>query len=447
MKDQFDDLLVNRIKDIFEDYEDDTASVGWEDLRKRFPGEPEKKPVVLWWRYAAAIALIATAGWLFLGNEQEKIYLTGKTKPTEEAATARVQDDILEEQQTTASQTDGTNIKPELQAEMNEIALISGSAYNETQKPSAGQQDAVTDHDDQFFTQPSTETPREDVVTQENFPNEVKENLVAAASQNSEKTTTLPAETEPGKPESIALALAKLPELPDAKKDQPKKNRGISIGVYAGSYINYAEGSESNINTGFGVQSEFTISKKLKISTGVALAQNNLNFSGSIPAVALDNFTMQPTETSRWNAGLSPAGSYLAETYNIQKYNASLLGLDIPINMKYVLLDNKNQLFVTAGLSSNFFIEESYTYSYNVSGNYNGIKLDREDEKAETEAQTFDFARMLNFSVGMGHPLGKKSRISYEPFLKYPLGGLGAQNIRFGAAGLNLKLNFSTTKK
>jgi hypothetical protein len=54
---------------------------------------------------------------------------------------------------------------------------------------------------------------------------------------------------------------------------------------------------------------------------------------------------------------------------------------------------------------------------------------------------------MLNVSFGMGYPLGKSNRLIIEPFLKYPLDGLGAQQIRFGAGGLNLKINFKGTKK
>jgi RNA polymerase sigma-70 factor (ECF subfamily) len=34
-----------------------------------------------------------------------------------------------------------------------------------------------------------------------------------------------------------------------------------------------------------------------------------------------------------------------------------------------------------------------------------------------------------------------------KPFLKYPLNGLGEQQIRFGAGGLNLKFDFKSSKK
>ena len=59
----------------------------------------------------------------------------------------------------------------------------------------------------------------------------------------------------------------------------------------------------------------------------------------------------------------------------------------------------------------------------------------------------FDLMRTLNVSFGFNTRLSKKQSLTIEPFLKYPLGGLGSENIRFGASGINVKLNFNTAKK
>jgi hypothetical protein len=53
---------------------------------------------------------------------------------------------------------------------------------------------------------------------------------------------------------------------------------------------------------------------------------------------------------------------------------------------------------------------------------------------------------MLNLAIGFGYPVGN-NRLILEPFLKYPLDGLGSQNLRFGAGGINLKFNFPTLGK
>jgi len=40
-----------------------------------------------------------------------------------------------------------------------------------------------------------------------------------------------------------------------------------------------------------------------------------------------------------------------------------------------------------------------------------------------------------------------KNHLVIEPFLKYPLNGLGDQHILFGSGGINLKFNFDAGKQ
>jgi len=133
-------------------------------------------------------------------------------------------------------------------------------------------------------------------------------------------------------------------------------------------------------------------------------------------------------------------------SYDLEGYDASLLGLDIPVNLTYVLDEKKNELFVSAGISSGTFINESYTYYYQSHGAGNGRLPDAapavNKDEVQSELGGFEFARMLNFSFGMGYPIGKQNKLIVEPFLKYPLKGIGEENLRFGAGGINLKFNF-----
>jgi hypothetical protein len=58
----------------------------------------------------------------------------------------------------------------------------------------------------------------------------------------------------------------------------------------------------------------------------------------------------------------------------------------------------------------------------------------------------FNFAKTLNLAAGFAYPLGKK-HLQIEPFLKYPLGGSGSQELQFGSVGINLKMNIQSFKK
>ena len=55
--------------------------------------------------------------------------------------------------------------------------------------------------------------------------------------------------------------------------------------------------------------------------------------------------------------------------------------------------------------------------------------------------------KTFNLSFGFNTKIGKNQSIGIEPFIKYPLGGLGSENLKFGASGINIKMNFNTAKK
>src|SRR5690606_18046448 len=107
-------------------------------------------------------------------------------------------------------------------------------------------------------------------------------------------------------------------------------------------------------------------------------------------------------------------------------YSANMVGLDIPVNIKYEFNSNKNSFFVSAGFSSNTFINESYTYRY-TNTKSPGLMAQPEEEKMSKHFNNFNFAKTLNLSFGSGYRLGKH-HLFVEPFLKYPLDGMGEQN-------------------
>jgi hypothetical protein len=123
-----------------------------------------------------------------------------------------------------------------------------------------------------------------------------------------------------------------------------------------------------------------------------------------------------------------------------RKYNASLVGLDVPINLKYQFNPQKTDTYIAAGLSSGTFINETYKAIETA-----GTRT--QESTTHNSFNNFDLAKTLNVSFGMGYPLGKTNRLIIEPFLKYPLDGLGSEQLKFGAGGVNLKLNFQSTKK
>jgi len=230
---------------------------------------------------------------------------------------------------------------------------------------------------------------------------------------------------------------------PKKKKDDTKNNdKRVHFGVYAATYFSYAKGSADEVNMGAGFSSDIKISNNLKLVTGVAIGQNTLSYPGASSVDATASNYSFASNTVVPAAYLNYAQ---VATPSIKNYNANLVGLDIPLNLKYELNPKKSDTYILAGLSSGTFINESYTYFYNYP-TLNSSTL--QQTQGATTSKSFDsfyFAKTLNLAFGVGYPIGNNHLI-IEPFLKYPLEGLGSQQIRFGAGGINLKFNFSPKK-
>lgn len=466
MNDQFDKKLINRINEVFENFEDDSAAEGWQELRKIFPGKQKKRPGVWWFGSAAAILLLVSIFLFFQqqnGKENNDVEVAGKP-------VLRKTDHINETTEKKSKSDSRANTHPEstetifdkptkkansstyLAKKVNpEIRTRVAPDNHQADEPSPLASNDLESEQELTIVALSPQPLKKDFATDSETS---AEKIVGSSPGLIHSSPEAVGQNEVSSPE-IAIQkqlLTSIRPVEDEKQDQPANKKKISLAFVAGSYFNYAEGSETSMHTGVGVSSEVKLSRKVKLSTGLSLGQNSLKFSQSIPNQAISNFG---------RTGNSSRGNKLDEFYNrpesasllgnsspnainssINSYNARLLGFDIPVNLTYSILEKKNIVYFSAGFSSNFFISESYTYDYK----YKSTQLEssqQPDQETTSRFQSFDFARLLNLSVGLEYPLNKKTKISFEPFLKYPLSGLGSHDLRFGAAGMNLKFNFN----
>ena len=199
--------------------------------------------------------------------------------------------------------------------------------------------------------------------------------------------------------------------------------------MYAGSHVNYGSGSNNQLGLGAGVSTDFRLGKKFKLSTGLGLMQNNLTYNQNIRNGSL----LAAANSSYAN---TPATGSIIQNPTLSSMDTRLVALDVPVNLTYSFLPGKNSISVSAGISSSTFVKEAYDYHYSTSTNTTqNIK----------SFNNFNFAKTLNVSAGFAYPLGK-NKLQIEPFLKYPLGGLGSQQLFFGSAGINLKLGLQLLK-
>ncbi|MFI5139767.1 MAG: hypothetical protein ACHQIM_18235 [Sphingobacteriales bacterium] len=466
MDDQLDEELKNRIREVFNSVEDPSADEGWLLLREKFPEEQSNRRAFawLWWGAAAVLFLFLTAGiWLYIKNEQPDQTSVKAPKYTAGANLTVTKGVAGTNNKKTTANTSVTAGTVNQNKKTKGIAENIVAAHPNTLNAPIIVKDSAPDNNTSdhktagraIATIPLKDTTGKKIYLAQTTDSVKKENsqassasLAATGSKNSSNTSPVIVKSGPAKSMTQMFA-----ENTGGKTEKPiEKTKNVHFGVYAATYFNYAKGSSNNANLGAGLTADIKINKNLSLATGLTVAQNSLNFASGIPtSTAGSNFAVL-------NSPSVPGPSLAASYYNtgssvmvasapaFKNYDASLVGLDIPLNLKYELNPKKYQVYFLAGFSSGTFINEIYTYQYNYPALASPGLQATQKETSRNSFNSFYFAKTLNFALGVGYPLGK-NRIILEPFLKYPLEGLGSENIRFGAGGINLKFNFQSANK
>lgn len=230
----------------------------------------------------------------------------------------------------------------------------------------------------------------------------------------------------------------------------PKRGKRINFGVMLSSLVNYSDKGEKDnkVNLGGGVLSELKLGKRLSITSGVLLTRQSLSMRQA------DNLPTIPTTQSITTNGATESRS-LGQRSSV---DMQFVGLDIPVNLQYHISKNPHRgLYVSMGLSSLAYLQESYNHNMveTIAKTYykGGVgsqlqKVETTNIETNTRSQTaalsrFDFAKMLNVSIGMKYMVAKSMQILIEPYIKYPLNTLTQEELRFGSAGVNLRCNFN----
>jgi hypothetical protein len=492
MSEQFDDELSKHITDVFDEYEDTApAQEGWLLLRQKFPPQKKRRVIPLWWSVAASLLIVALMGLWFYNTPQQPKSTVVKTRIKKQPTDTSIQNrlNISRDQWHPSSGTQSAN-KSEYAALADQknkkkrslSTFDSRSAYSPSITTSYLK--AATGDVEKQYVIASARVQKSgnlSLVSGGNQPendSNVSEKTSIVASVNSIKPGKNTDSTQNTGMSLIAQQRNKQPSISNPRSDSAtiNKNSGMEklfaaeqrmektqktkkistpadkkvlFNIYAATYFNYAEGSKSQFNTGAGVSTDIRLSGNFKLSTGVAIGKNTLDYNGqpTQSGIARDALSAAPSSPA------SPTANYsnttlgivplrVANTPVVSAYNVSLTGLDIPLNIKYELNPKKNDSYISAGLSSGTFITENYTYRYDNTPNAFGASSNLPDATTRRSFSRFDFARTLNFSIGMGYQISKRNRLIIEPFLKYPLSGLGSEQIKFGAGGLNLRFKF-----
>jgi hypothetical protein len=479
MGEELDNELKKRISEVFDNYEDTApAEDGWKLLREKFPAKKQRRIATVWWSAAATLLVLCLFGLWFYNHPDKTEQVVVKPvkeiiKPNDSVVvsqplTPQTPGETDVEQTSDKQQFANANRKPAIANQNSFIAPVtsvskSRSTPQVTSLPGTNQELLAGVLKNQDPTSTPVVTPDSKAVLT-NTKVKLDSNISILAQQyntSQPKSNNIVAkdsiaETDESK-SRMSIFLAN-----EQKKEANKKLKGekalidkrILYSVYAATYFNYAEGSKSQMNTGAGFSTDIKLFSNFKLSTGVAIGKNTLNYSGqpSQPgilneAIGISRLKSNAMESANVTPTMGFVSSRVVVDPVVSSYNVSLTGFDLPINLKYEFNPKKSDSYISAGLSSGTFINETYNYSYDNTVNSLLPTPAIPDATISKSFTRFDFARTLNLSLGMGYQITKNNRLVIEPFLKYPLSGLGSQQIRFGAGGINLRLKFQRAKK
>jgi hypothetical protein len=254
--------------------------------------------------------------------------------------------------------------------------------------------------------------------------NNVNSNVYA---KDTALSLTVKAETSANKniqpPEGIAKKTTDSNNTITATKQKPKAKKSIlskfEISISAATDITTVQFKRAEkISTAYGVGISFFASKKLSITTGIGFAKKLYNADSA-------DYKSVP---------------YFTRYARVQNIAADCRVIEVPINVQYLLKQNKNSSWWAAvGLSNYFMQSENYVYSYTESG----------VPKTATyifEHQNNHLLSILNLAVAYRKKINQQFSWQLSPFAKLPLNGIGQGQIQLSSFGLQGSLHFGLKK-
>jgi len=173
--------------------------------------------------------------------------------------------------------------------------------------------------------------------------------------------------------------------------------------------------SFSDGKTGSNVGLLFSVGfNKLRVSTGVT-------------------YSYKPYNTSFAN--------YTRDNYYFKTSPVSVLAdcrmLDIPLNLDYQIFNkNQNKISIGTGLSSYIMLRESYAYEY-------ADPTTRGPRNYTIASPGKYFFGIANIQATYTRQINSKVGLSVQPYLKLPLGNVGASQVKLQSAGVALGLSWN----
>ncbi len=439
MNEQFDRALRNHIRDTFDHYDDLMAHDGWIKFQKR--KNRKKRGLVLWYAMPSGIAAALALLWIF--NITTNDIVKTESNPVAQNEASQFPKTILENQKGKIKKSDVfvkqgnskliTSIKKDIQKHLNQNEPVKNSvnSLSVEKRPQLSLVSTKEINFDRF----KTDYTKQHI----SFNEQILENK--NVKKNNDNREYLAFKTDLLKNSNTYAQTVSA----DDKTAEKKKNSNFNFAVDANTFYSFTSAGVSNdLNLGIGVLSELKLSKRLSVNSGISLNKQSAVYQNSQQNSSSQSFDSPSASPNSFVSQISKQSISVSEGV---KTNAKLVGFDIPINLKYNIPLGKAKTFISTGVSSYSLLNQSYVNdisvtNYSLTSTPTTTVLRNVEEETESAFSNFQFARTVNFSIGILYPLSTANSISVEPFVKYPIAGFGNRDLEIGSGGISFKLNF-----
>lgn len=181
-----------------------------------------------------------------------------------------------------------------------------------------------------------------------------------------------------------------------------------------------------DISTIGGISNFYEPGYKLGLTAGYRLNERMTVSGGLIhSSVKYSSGSQYYEPPAYWNPGGTPSGII-----------AQCFILDIPITVKYDVMQFENsRFFATGGLSSYVMLSEDYRF------NYNGYSPGQTTTLNERSGKAHLFSN-AGFSIGYEYDLHQNWSLKAEPFIKLPLREVGWGNVKLYTLGTFVSVSY-----
>ncbi len=431
MKDHFDKILSNKIKDSIDNQQIKYNPEHWDMLVKK---KKKKKRFLFITRIAALLILLLIAGGLgnyyFDSSIENNTILPQIIKIPKDSLPS--ENEIQKHEiQITNIDIDTTNLKNDVIEEKKQDLIYKNKRTIDksllTQKNIKKNDEKLIYKDTIQNKSKDNNIPKrsiEDIVPKNNEIAKV-DTIKSIKNKQLNKTIIEKNETNENK-----IALTEIDEI-ETNNDKNSK-RNLKLGLSISPLFNLNQVSE-NSYAGFsgGITLEIPIYKSFDVYTGVLYSDQSFNLYEA------NNQVMDFLDSTTTEA--------------ITSENLYIKHLEIPINIKYNFKIGDNKLFITTGFLSSANIsdkldKEVSSYSFDVSAGQFDIQT--EELSSSNTSTEFKFLSALTLSFGIEIPIIKdKHSISIEPFYKYYLKSVSQQKLNLNSGGIQLRYTFGLKKE